>query len=405
MQAVIAKLDKNKVYKPLLLLVILLYLFLSINFILEYGSTTFKELQGDAMHYEIMVKQLLQKGIYGYKSEVPTAYVTPGYPLFLSFNYWIFGYADKPGGPHVEIRIIQAIIGAFTLFYVFLIGRRISGNGTGVLGAFLLSIYPAFIKAPTYLLTEMLATFFLVAYVYYQLTALENKSLVYSIISGILIGLSVLTRPGSFVILSIPFIYSYFAGNRDRLLKLFIFTLTGFMLIMTPWMARNIIVIGEAAPFSKHGGDALLAGVDPYYYELGPEYRYHGPTYKKVVTEELGDKLDCGLDAIREGFKREPLLYLEWFTIGKFNRMFGSLWVSPEGYLATLHPIHYVIVVLGWAGALISLRARSIRIVSLAVIAATAFLLLVVPEPRFVFSLMPLLSVNAAELLVRSWRG
>lgn len=396
---------KDGIYKLLLLLVILLYLFMSINFVLGYSNTVFKELQGDAKYYEITVKQLLQKGIYGYKSEVPNAYMTPGYPLFLALNYWIFGYADEPGGPHVEIRIIQAIIGALTLYYIFLIGSRISGNNTGILAAFLLAIYPTFVKAPMYLLTEVLATFFLVVFIYYQITALEGKSPIHSLVSGALIGLSVLTRPTGFVLLFVPFIYSYIIGNRDRLLRLFSFTLIGFILIMTPWVARNVVAIGSPVPFSTHSGDPLLAGVDPYYYKLGPEYRYHGPTYEKVVTEKLGDKLSYGLYAIKEGFREKPLLYLKWFTIGKFTRSFGIPWVSSEGYLAALYPIHYIVVVLGWMGAIISIRARSIQMTSSIVVVATALLLVFVPEPRYAFPILPLLSINAAEVMVRSWRG
>ncbi|HZD60787.1 MAG TPA: glycosyltransferase family 39 protein [Anaerolineae bacterium] len=406
MQALdIKTIRKGGAYKLLLLLIILLYLFLSINFVLGYGGKAFKEPVGDSKYYEIMVKQLLQKGIYGYKSEVPNAYITPGYPLFLTLNYWIFGYANKPGGPYTEIRILQAIIGALTLFYIFLIGKRVSGNATGIVAALLLLLYPAFVKVPMYLLTETLATFFLIAYIYYQITALDGKSPWYSLISGMLIGLSVLTRPAGFVLLFVPFLYSYMIGSRERLLRLFIITLAGFTLVMMPWVVRNVVAIGSPAPFSTHSGDPLLAGVDPYYYKLGPEYKYHGPTYERVITEKLGDKFSYGLYAIKEGLKEKPLLYLKWFTIGKFSRLFGFPWVSAEGYLNVLQPIHHVIVVLGWIGIVIAIRARSIRMISLIIVVTTVTLLAFVPEPRYAFPLLPLLSINAAEVLVRSWRG
>ena len=37
----------------------------------------------DAAQYEITVKQLIDRGVYGYDSTKPNAYVSPGYPLFL----------------------------------------------------------------------------------------------------------------------------------------------------------------------------------------------------------------------------------------------------------------------------------------------------------------------------------
>ncbi|MDI6799340.1 MAG: glycosyltransferase family 39 protein [Actinomycetota bacterium] len=360
----------------------------------------------DAIHYEMMAKQLINKGIYGYASESPNAFVTPTYPLFLTLIYWISGYANKAGGPHLFIRIFQAILGAFTLYFTFLLGKRISCEKVGLMAAILLALHPSFLRGPIFLLTESLSTFLFIGYIYYQMVALDKRDKRLFFLTGILFGLAVLSRPSTFIVLIVPFAYSWFTTNREGLVRSFAITLIGFSLIMLPWVARNALILGTPAPFSTHGGDPLLSGVDPYHYELGSEYRHRCPTYKEFIKEEPAGETMTGyaVKAIAKGFKEQPLLYFKWFTWGKFWRMFEAPWVTQDKnmYRSVIFD-HYMIVILGWVGVAMSPKAKNLRMISLILLVFTAGLLPFMAETRFVYCIIPLLSLTAAEVIHRAW--
>ena len=123
----------------------------------------------DAWNYHNMAKQFLSEGILGYKTDVPSgepnAYITPGYPLFLSAIYAVS--PDENMGIYY-VKIVQAVLGTLTALLGYLIAKRLAGNIAGWIAFVLMVVYPTYIVMPLFLLTETLYTFLFLLYIFLQ---------------------------------------------------------------------------------------------------------------------------------------------------------------------------------------------------------------------------------------------
>ena len=178
----------------------------------------------DAYNYHNMAKQFLSDGILGYKPDVPSgepnAYVTPGYPLFLSAIYAIS--PDENAGVYY-VKIVQAVLGTLTALLAYLTARKLGGQLAGWIVLILMIVYPTYIAMPLFLLTETLYTFLFLLYVYLQVLAFEkNKTSLY-FWTGIVFGLAVMVRPGVFfasVFVYLFYLLAYGYSSVNMLIKL-----------------------------------------------------------------------------------------------------------------------------------------------------------------------------------------
>lgn len=363
---------------------IALALYLRVSFVYKVHHLPLKDYSADAYNYDIMVRQFLDKGFLGYLSATPNAYITPGYPLFLAAIYKAAGY--QPTSPLQTVRLVQAIIATLTVLLMYLIGREIKGPRVGYMAALLTAVYPPFVWAPTILLTETLGTFFLVFYVYTQLVALKKGTPLSGLLNGAVFGLSLLVRPASAPIIVIPYLYQLWR-TRDlkRAVHGFAWTVVGLVAVMLPWWVRNVLVMHKLILLATQTWNPMLGGAYPYF--QGME---HMP------------KVESTMDVVKfiiQGFINQPALYLKWFTIGKFNIIFGNMWYDlPAGqtYLRTLALLHPFIIILGWSGVLYAIRRREIQIPAIFAFLLTGIQLMFIPVNRYAFGIIPFLILTTA---------
>jgi len=330
--------------------------------------------------------------------------MSPGYPLFLAAIYGASGHATD-GRPRYLLDAIQILIACSTIVAIFLIGKQLFNDEVGLIAALLMAAYPPAMVATNLWLTETLATAILVWYIYVTLRAYDRDGVRLWVLSGALLGLAVLIRPAFLPIAVAPFAIRFLWGRREHVFKLAAVSALAFALTLMPWMIRNMIVVHEPAPFSTHGGDPILAGVDSYYYEAGAPYAFHGPTYEQYMASDSKlSKDEVAQATIIQGLKTRPLQTVWWFTLGKFVRMYTAGWLGDTRYLGTVTLIvRQMIVVLGWVGCAYAFKERRLRVLALMVFIGTAVLVSVSAEPRYVFSWIAVLTVPAAFVLRRLW--
>lgn len=341
----------------------------------------------DALNYDRMARQFLDTGVLGYMSDKPNAYITPGYPLFLSLIYRFFGYAQA--SPFVQVRIIQAVLGAITCALTAGIAEKLFSRKAAVIASFAAAAYPTFVWAPGLLLTEVLHAFLLVAYIYVQIHAFESKKGITFLLAGVIFAAAVMVRPAVFPFLLLPFLLHYFKERDAKILKLFLQTTVGVLIVMMPWWIRNYISLGKIVILATQAGNPLIAGVFPYFENID------------LTRYQVENQFAEGIRLALEGLLSNPFLYLKWYTVGKFNIIFGKMWLDIQdggSFLGSLQFLHYFIVVLGWLGAAFAIVKRKINMVSAFLIVLTAVQLAFVPEPRYAYALMPLLIILAAQL-------
>ncbi len=374
--------------KILLLLILLITLATRLYYIYTSPALT---LTHDEVGYHRMSLQFLEKGILGYYSDKPRAFVTPGYPLFLAAAYYIGGLLHVE--PMAAARTFQVVVSVFSVLLVYLMARKSGGPPAGVLAAILAAIYLPSFMANNRILTEVLYAFLLLAYIY-SLTVLFSKNgLRWHALSGALLALAVLVRPVVAPFLVVPYVVKFFFHRDRQILAGLLVAVIAFCIVMTPWWVRNYLVFEKFIIFSTESGNPFLRGTDPY-----DIYDQKGPSIIKNVPDS--EMTRVGLQRIKEGLKTDPGLWIKWFTAGKFS----FLWLKPWGvYAGWANSLHlWVFVILGWLGILWNLLFdERMRWPALLVVFCTLVQLTFIPITRYIYPLTPIMAVMASTLIVK----
>lgn len=253
--------------KNLLAVIFLLALFLRLIAIISLPAQ-FHAILADAAEYDKIATNLLAgKGFtLDAQSAKPTTFRLPLYPMFLASIYFLFGHS------YFAVRVIQAILGALLCVIIFYIARKIFNQKIALLSAFIMAIYqPAifsvYFGGPAFLLSENLFNFLLSILILFLVNNLFlSFRLKDCFISGLILGLLVLTRP-IFALFPLFFGCLVLYVNRPRFIlaiKKSLVILIGFILVILPWAIRNYFVYHAFMPLSTQGGMNLLLGNNAY---------------------------------------------------------------------------------------------------------------------------------------------
>src|SRR5215213_7601697 len=248
----------------------------------------------DATAYAAIAKNLSEGEGFtvGAGATQPSSNYSPGLPLFVA------GLYEGTGGVHERLaRLVLAAIGALSVLFAYLIGRRLMvgrsphrpgssevGAATGMqrrlvkkrpygggnspnavpalLGALAVAIYPALLEYQGMLMSEPLAATLLSGGVLAVLWAWDGGWARW-ILPGALFGALALTRPeylGIAVLVSIVIaVRALPRGWRPSLLPAAVFLLAA-LVVIAPWTIRNASALDRFVPISTGGGQVLFAG-------------------------------------------------------------------------------------------------------------------------------------------------
>ncbi|HID29763.1 MAG TPA: hypothetical protein EYP19_07125, partial [Desulfobacterales bacterium] len=111
----------------------------------------------------------------------PTSIVEPAYPLLVTASYLLFGECFLP------VRLLQAVFGAATCAFIYVIGRRAINEATGRVAASLSAVYPLFVMYTRPLLTEIISCFVLAVCVWQIYRLVERPSAWNFFLGGVLV--------------------------------------------------------------------------------------------------------------------------------------------------------------------------------------------------------------------------
>jgi 4-amino-4-deoxy-L-arabinose transferase-like glycosyltransferase len=388
----------RKAYQKLsneqLILVIILILSLIVRLYYIYASPTLK-LTHDEIGYSEMTQRLFDKGFMGYWSDVPNAFVTPGYPLFLALLYYITGLADIEFLP--AVRTVQVIISIGSIYLVYLIAQKSKGRiAAGILAAVIWAVYPTSFMANNRILTEVLYTFLLVCYIYSVIIAFEKQGMGWHALSGGILGITVLVRPALAPFLAVPYIVKLITKRDVRVLAGLLVAGLTFCCVMTPWWVRNYVVFDKFIMFATQTGDPLLRGTDPY-----DVYDKYGPSVVKGIHNSK--KAEVAVQRIKDGFRTNPGLYIKWYTVGKFSNLWVKPWGMNSSWAKTLHFLVFFLA--GWIGVLWNIFDEKMRIPALLVVFVTLIQLIFIPIERYMYPLTSVMAVMVAVLAIKIARN
>jgi 4-amino-4-deoxy-L-arabinose transferase-like glycosyltransferase len=226
----------------------------------------------------------------------PTAFRVPGYPVFLAGIYTVFGQSL------FFARLANVLLGTLTVYLVYLLGRKTFSERVGLLASAIVAFTPSLILYSGLLASENLVIPLLLSSLLFYLEALQKHKTLYVWLSGLTLGLAVLTRPA--VLLLPVFWLTYMFIKTHRMGKVLIHALVFGITIaacIVPWTVRNYRVFDRFIPLATDGGVNLLVsfneksvgrfvpGVHAHIVERGRQEGWDEQQLEQAMLEEALD--------------------------------------------------------------------------------------------------------------------
>jgi len=205
----------------------------------------------DAEYYYALGLRIAKDGelsepfIWNYLTEVQTiphplfSYWMPLPALVASIGMWIAGIFSFSAARSGQIAF-AALIPAVTMGLCYsLTGKRLISWLAGML-----AVFPAFYSI--FLTTTDSFGIMMLLGGFYLWTALGNNSRSKFFVLGLLTGLLHLTRPDGLLWFAAGFFLVY--KNGKKIWKSGVLLIIGYLLVMGPWLIRNVSVLGEILP-------------------------------------------------------------------------------------------------------------------------------------------------------------
>lgn len=231
-----------------LLFIFITALFLRIIYCLQ--TQDFK-LESDAVIYDKVGWNLAAGNGFAIEKNIPTAFVFPVYPIFLSFIYRIFGHNLT------YVRVIQSLISSLVCILIYLIAKTtFECEDISRLSAIISIIYPSLIIYSEKILNDSVGTFFILGCIYLLISAFKLKKINHWFLAGMVMGICILLRAEYALFIPLIFILLWKINFKEFLPK-FLFFVLAVILIVFPWVIRNYIVFNEFPLISTRAGSTL----------------------------------------------------------------------------------------------------------------------------------------------------
>ena len=259
--------------------------------------------------YRPLAARIVKAASYEYSGFI--FYLPPLYTLMLSL------FARFPHYP-LNAAIGQAVLGAISAVFVYVIGRHLHTNRTGLVAAALYALWPPFVTGGDVFTQEQLYIPLVLAGLALLMSALERDNAMMCFGTGVVFGLAALTRLMIlFYVLLLPALI--WRPRRDLLSvrRQILPLLLGMSVIVIPYCAFMWSQTGEAMLVENHGGFDMRNYAD-----------------RPVVGKPT---LGVGLEVLVQQITRKPIAFVRTWL--EYVRMLfkpnGMRWIESLGVFST----------------------------------------------------------------------
>ena len=375
----------------------------------------------DAVLYDNAARWFMDTGTFSVNASLnASAWVVPGYSFFLSIVYWVFGFGSSS---LTAVRFIQVILSVLTILVIYRVALRLQGRKLGIAFVVLAALYPPFLLANEYLLTEVLYTFSLSLVVLFGFRLLEKASWKNALAFGVLLALSAYVRPPAAIWGMVPFLLLLKKVPFKRLAALSAVALVAFCLCLSPWWIRNARIYDRFVPFTTNTGFTLVRGTYEMYSAEGYDVFLPSMISRDELltpTEELrANEYYTGLavDRLKDQLRHEPAKFLYGRAKAAFDSFITPTYPSLSSFgdtrpalakaiLRGMQALQLLIVVLpALAAVWLGRRDRRVLLLwALPLLVGLVYAAILI-LPRYVFPAMPVVLLLAAFSWLRlfSW--
>lgn len=374
-------------------------------------STPAPDLIPDGVGYDDAARRLVREGYYAWVYEgdivtdpAPNSMHPPGYPTFLAALYLLFGQ-EVSAQPLVSI--VQAVLSAFTLWGLFLIGRRIASPRVGLAAVALGAMYAPLWFSYRYVLTEDLFAALCVWAAWAAIVAIQSagrRAVAFYALAGTFAATATYVRAAAaaWLIVAAGMLLALGRQRRMELLKGMCVTACVVVLILAPWWVRNASIYDAFVPFNTMTAPGSLVAANKTWDGLVADLDSLGKTGHIAPSEELQHNRDIAALArvrSREGWAEQGLAYPIWrlrqvaiSLLTYHPNPFGGF----AGWGAVVEVLHLAVLALAARGAWLWRRSPAVWVLAALPIALTAMHTASLPLSRYFLPMMPLVIVLAA---------
>jgi len=296
--------------------------------------------QGDMITYEGIAKNILDGRWHFGWGDLPSAHREPVFPLVIAGIYSVAG-PSREAVHWANALFCATTCGLLVLLSSLLLRSRAAAVLAGVLAAF----YPPSLLQVQTVLSEPLATVLLLLATYLIVTGWTRGSRGTLLLGGLFLGLSTLTRAATLMyapLIALAVVLTSSGRNRLGLRGALLF-LVAFLVVLSPWAARNYSVFGRFIPVGVNAGGSFFRGN----YDEGTlgsmGTNYHPDMPPKITAQYEGlDEVDIDRLLMREGLqyvRSHPGTFVKLCAL-KFTRFWLNVgFAGPPSKLSVVFAI------------------------------------------------------------------
>jgi 4-amino-4-deoxy-L-arabinose transferase-like glycosyltransferase len=332
----------------------------------------------------------------------------PGYPVFLALTGGGTRVVNAVPG---SVKAAQAIVGGLGVLVVGAVALRLAGPDAALVAALAASVYPPLVWVSSYAWSEAIAwPLGLCAIGVFDRLARRDRrhDVGVALGAGVLVGLTVLVRPGTILFLPAGVLWLWTHGRRRAAAWLVV----GSLAAIAPWSARNYVHYGRAMFVASEGGVTFWTGNHPL--ATGDGDLSTNPALKadqRRLEAQHPGSTDVDLESVYYG---EALAWIRahpvaWLGLELRKSFFivvpvGPSYAQHSRRYAVSSALSYLIVLPFAAAGFLRLGAARRRTPGLWLLAASsiAVALIFFPQERFRIPVVdPALIVCASTLVAR----
>ena len=355
----------------------------------------------------------------------PTAFWPPAYSFVLAGLWKVLGIdaASAAGLPSdaslTSAKVLNAVLGALTIPFVYALGRRIFDRRVGLLAAGLFAIFPNAIAWTPLLFPEQLFVLLFVAalWVLVAFPITSGRSWAPLVAFGVLAGLATLTRGQGAVLIPVAVVYWLTRAGWRPAVGSTAIALLAAAAVIAPWTVRNGVALHAFVPISTNSGAALRAGhapdstgttmwtrdrIDGFRMDQSlyrPDWEVQG--YREYTNRAISYALTHPLRELELARSKVYHVYRSDSGVVPWLTTLGSTPIKPQALEDALVPLfdsaYYALLFVALASVPFWLRRDAGRQLLVSVVLLwTLFHVLFLGEPRYHVPLYPVFSIAAA---------
>lgn len=272
--------------------------------------------------YDDYAQNLLSTGVYGRTAGVPDASIPPLYSYVLAGVYGVFGRG------YIQVGLFHTLIDVACILMLYHTVKRLlpQGEWVGAVAGLFYAVYPYLVFQNLTLIDTPLFMFWLHAFVLLMVLlrerpTLDRQTLLIAALGGLVLGLSLLTRPIMPPMAVLVAVWFLFRLNLwQTIVRLLPVALVGGV-VLVPWVVRNYDVYHGFVPMTTTSGANFWQGNSEFtvrYFRAGYDVQWTAPTLETVdlySREADAERFAQGMQFLRENPDKIPELLWVKFLV------------------------------------------------------------------------------------------